>query len=290
MANFDPAANSEKVDLEDGVGLNGTHPNGTYQNGAYQNGTHQNGAHHNGVDRKPSRRKSSLGKSFSRDPNSDYEDPFGKTDSTEDGGTDADGELINYRTMEWWQAGMIMIAETISLGILSLPSVLQTIGMIPGIILIAGMGILATYSGYVIGQFRIAHPWVHSFGDAGEILFRPLGLPRFGRELLGGAQTIFQVFTMSSHILTWTICFNTMTDGATCTIVWGIIGLIVFWMFDLPRTLKKVSYFSIASFMSITTAVLITMIDVGVEKPIGNGPLHATQSLALHSAFISVSK
>lgn len=42
-----------------------------------------------------------------------------------------------------------MIAETISLDILSLPSVLAAVGMIPGIITIAGLGILATYTGYV---------------------------------------------------------------------------------------------------------------------------------------------
>lgn len=46
---------------------------------------------------------------------------------------------------------MIMIAETISLGILSLPSVLAEIGMVGGAILILGMGAIATYSGYVIG-------------------------------------------------------------------------------------------------------------------------------------------
>lgn len=44
-----------------------------------------------------------------------------------------------------------MIAETISLGILSLPSVLSSIGMIPGAILIVALGIIATYTGYVIG-------------------------------------------------------------------------------------------------------------------------------------------
>lgn len=53
-----------------------------------------------------------------------------------------------------------MVAETISLGILSLPSVLATVGMVPGVILILGLGILATYSGYVIGQFRLEYPWV----------------------------------------------------------------------------------------------------------------------------------
>lgn len=52
----------------------------------------------------------------------------------------------------------VMIAETISLGILSLPSVLAAIGIVPGVILIAGLGILATYTGYTIHQFKMAYP------------------------------------------------------------------------------------------------------------------------------------
>ena len=53
-----------------------------------------------------------------------------------------------------------MIAETISLGILALPSTLATLGMIPGIVLITVLGVLSTYTGYVIGQFRLVYPWV----------------------------------------------------------------------------------------------------------------------------------
>jgi amino acid permease len=54
----------------------------------------------------------------------------------------------------------VMIAETISLGILSLPSVLATVGLVPGFLLIFGLGVIATYSGYVIGQFKERYPWV----------------------------------------------------------------------------------------------------------------------------------
>ena len=54
----------------------------------------------------------------------------------------------------------VMLAETISLGILALPSALATLGMIPGVALILGLGILSTYTGYVIGQFRLVYPWV----------------------------------------------------------------------------------------------------------------------------------
>ncbi len=38
---------------------------------------------------------------------------------------------IKYRTMHWWQAGIIMVAETISIGILSLPAALAAVGLVP---------------------------------------------------------------------------------------------------------------------------------------------------------------
>ncbi|KAG9655627.1 amino acid transporter, partial [Aureobasidium melanogenum] len=196
---------------------------------------------------------------------------------------------IDYQSMEWWQAAMIMIAETLSLGILSLPSVLARIGLVPGLILLVGLGIIATYTGWVIGQFRMKYPWVVSFADAGEILFKPLKMGAIGREVFGAAQTIFLIFTMASHILTWTICLNTITNSATCTVVWAVVGLVLFFLFDLPRTLKNVSFMSIASFISIFSAVMISMIAIGIHKPRGNTPLAATTVLPFTDAFVSVS-
>ncbi|THX33420.1 amino acid transporter [Aureobasidium pullulans] len=229
------------------------------------------------------RRKSSM----SRRKNSAYEDPFSRKEDVDEG--EMQDAEIDYQSMEWWQASMIMIAETISLGILSLPSVLARIGLVPGLILIVGLGIIATYTGWVIGQFRMKYPWVVSFADAGEILFKPLKMGAIGREFFGGAQTIFLIFTMASHILTWTICLNTVTDSATCTVVWAVIGLVVFFIFDLPRTLKNVSWMSIASFISIFSAVLISMIAIGIQKPRGNTPLAVTTVLPFTDAFVSVS-
>jgi hypothetical protein len=151
-----------------------------------------------------------------------------------------------------------MIAETISLGILSLPSVLATIGFVPGIILIISLGLVATYTGYVLGQYKTAYPHVgrsnpcviersadgekvHNIADALEVMWGP-----FGREFGGAAQTIFLIFAMGSHILTFTIAMNSITERATCSIVWGVVALVVLWIGTLPRTLKKVSYLSIA--------------------------------------------
>ena len=109
-----------------------------------------------------------------------------------------------------------------------------------GEILIIGLGLLATYTGYTLGQFKLRYPRVHSMADAGEVLLGP-----WGREVFGGAQLLFLVFTMGSHILTFTNMLNTISEHGTCSIVFGVVGMILSIIFTLPRTLKKVSWMSI---------------------------------------------
>lgn len=150
------------------------------------------------------------------------------------------------------------------------------------VILIIGLGIIATYTGYVIGQFKLAYPHVHNMADAGEVM-----AGRIGREIFGGAQILFLVFVMGSHILTFSIMMNTVTSHGTCTIVFGIVGMMVCIVFSLPRTLKKVSYMAIASFISILSAVMITMIGVGVERP-GSGKVDVTVQSDLSKGFEAV--
>ncbi|KAF5024373.1 hypothetical protein F66182_3560 [Fusarium sp. NRRL 66182] len=199
-----------------------------------------------------------------------------------------EGELIDYKTLAWWQGGIILIAETVSLGILSLPSVLATVGLVPGIVLILVMSCLSTYSGLVLAEFRKAYPFVQNFGDAVEVIGKSIGMGRVFQEFFGWAQVIFQVFVMGSHILTWTICLNTLTSSSTCTIIWAVVGLAVFWILNLPRTLKYTSYMSMASCISITLAVLITVGDVASGRPIGTGSIHIAREVGLTGAFLAV--
>ncbi|KAL7271786.1 hypothetical protein RUND412_005437 [Rhizina undulata] len=193
-----------------------------------------------------------------------------------------EGAEIKYKTMTWWQTGVIMIAETISLGILSLPSSLQILGIIPGMILLLGLGIIATYTGYVLGQFRMRYPQIHTFAEAGYIIWGPVG-----REVFAGAQLLFLIFIMGSHILTFGIMLNVLTDHGTCTIVFTIFGFLVSLICTLPRTMKMVSYLSIVSFISILGAVFITMIGVGVND--SHPELHSVSETSLFKGFGAVS-
>jgi hypothetical protein len=38
---------------------------------------------------------------------------------------------IKYKTLKWWQCGLLMICESVSLGVLSLPSAVATLGLVP---------------------------------------------------------------------------------------------------------------------------------------------------------------
>ncbi|KAI9151785.1 N amino acid transport system protein-like protein [Paramyrothecium foliicola] len=199
-----------------------------------------------------------------------------------------EGALIDYKTLTWWQGGIVLIAETVSLGILSLPSVVATLGLVPGIVLILVMAVLSTYSGLMLHEFWKKYPFVQNFGDALEIIGKPHGLGRLFQELFGWAQVIFQVFVAGGHILSWTICMNTLTDSSTCTIVWAVVGLGVFWVLNLPRTLKYTSWMSFASCLSIILATLMTVGDVGVNRPIGDGVIEIARELKFTVGFLAV--
>lgn len=78
---------------------------------------------------------------------------------------------------------------------------------------------------------------------------------------------------------------NTITGHATCTVVWSVVGLVIFFLLSLPRTLKNVSYLSVVAFISIVGAVFITVIAAGIEKP--GSTVEATVKTTFQPAFSS---
>lgn len=167
------------------------------------------------------------------------------------------GAEIHYKTCDWWHTGIrtsrlscphywpliqsaVMIAETISLGVLALPQALASLGLVPGVLLIVVLGLIATYTGYLISQFKLAYPAMQSFADCGELI-----AGRIGREVMAFAQVLILLFIMAAHVLSFAIALNVLTEHSQCTVVFSTIGLIVSFLSGLPRTLKNVSYFSI---------------------------------------------
>ncbi|KAK4549617.1 hypothetical protein LTR36_004918 [Oleoguttula mirabilis] len=166
-----------------------------------------------------------------------------------------------HKQIHWFQAGAVMTAETVSLGILSLPHALATVGYVAGIILIIGIGLLATYTGYVIYQLKLRHPHVRSFDQGLGMIFGKPGL-WIGKVL----QTLLLIFIMGAHINIFSIMMNTLTNHGVCTVVFMAIGTVVSFVVSMPRTWKSTSTVSIASCISIATATVIAMVAIGIEK------------------------
>lgn len=89
-----------------------------------------------------------------------------------------------------------MIAEIVSNGMLSLPYALAVVGLVPGVIIIAFLGIWATYTSWLLVNFKLRHPEVHTMGDAGMIVFGPLG-----REILAFGTIVFAIFATGSQFV-----------------------------------------------------------------------------------------
>lgn len=191
-----------------------------------------------------------------------------------------------------------MVAETVSLGVLSLPAAIASMGLVPlvkppsryvygtnlwkrSIIVLLGLGMITTYTGYIMGQMKLRFPQITTMADAGEVIGG-----KFGREFIGAAWIIFFIFIMASHLLTFTVAMNTITNHGTCSVVFGIVGMIISFICSLPRTLEKISWLSLVSFFSILAAVLITMIAVGIENP-GTGVV-AVANTNLYHGFSAV--
>ena len=133
-----------------------------------------------------------------------------------------------------------MLAENVSLGVLALPQALAILGIVPGLLCICFLGLVATYTGWLIGEFKLAYPKVQSFPDCGELIAGPVG-----REVMAIGSVLILIFISGAHILTFAVAMNALTGHGACTIVYTVVGMIICFVLGLPRTFKNVSYLSI---------------------------------------------
>jgi len=62
---------------------------------------------------------------------------------------------------------------------------------------------------------KLNHPEVHNMGDAGQILFGPIG-----REVLSGGTVIFAVFATGGQLLAGQIALTSLSDSKLCLMLY----------------------------------------------------------------------
>jgi hypothetical protein len=166
-----------------------------------------------------------------------------------------------FNRLGWKRLTICLIVEAIALGSLSIPSAFAKLGMVAGVIMCVGLGLIAIYTSYVVGQVKMRYPLVNHYSDAVELIWG-----KFGKELTGVMFALFLVLLVGSHALTGTIAWINIVDNYTvCALVWSVVSLIILLVLALPPTFAEFAILGYIDFISIIAAILVTIIATGVQ-------------------------
>lgn len=171
-----------------------------------------------------------------------------------------------FHRLGWKRLTVVLIVEAIALGSLSIPSAFADLGMVAGVIVCVGIGMIAIYTSYVVGQVKLRFPHISHYADAGGML-----MGKFGYELVGAMFALQLLFLTGSHTLTGAIAFGNITDNGNglCSIVFAVVSAIILLLLAVPPSFAEVAILGYIDFASIIIAIGITIIGTGVEAARG---------------------
>lgn len=163
--------------------------------------------------------------------------------------------------------------------------------MVAGVILCVGIGLIAIYTSYLVGQVKLKYPDVDHYSDAVGLCWG-----RFGKELTGVMFVLLLVLLVGGHTLTGTIAFIRIVDrNSICALLWGGISAIILFVLALPPTFSEFAILGYIDFGSILIAIGITIIATGITAGKQEGGLDAVpwsvwppEGTTFASAFLSV--
>ncbi|KAL8792395.1 MAG: hypothetical protein Q9195_005009 [Heterodermia aff. obscurata] len=193
---------------------------------------------------------------------------------------------VKHNKLGWKRLTVCLIVEAIALGSLSMPSAFASLGMVAGVIVTVGIGLIAIYTSYIVGQVRLKHPHIQHYADAVGLMWG-----RFGYELTSVMFVLFLVLLTGSHVLTGTIAWISIVDKPTlCALIWGVVSAILLYCLALPPTFHEFAILGYIDFVSIITAIFITMVATGVVAAKAAGGLSAVPWSAWPPPDISFAK
>ncbi|KAG6306297.1 hypothetical protein E4U45_007401 [Claviceps purpurea] len=131
----------------------------------------------------------------------------------------------NYRTMGRWATALVLASNQVGLGILSLPKVLDVLGLLPGVAAILSLGIISWYTAYELLQFYRKHPHVVNMADMARVVG---GIPL---EIIFGICLLVKIcFTCGSATVTISIALNTLSSHGACTVVFAAVAAMACWL------------------------------------------------------------
>ncbi|KAL4787720.1 transmembrane amino acid transporter protein-domain-containing protein [Aspergillus varians] len=190
----------------------------------------------------------------------------------------------NYRALGWKGTVVLMLKTQIGLGILTIPQVFETIGLIPGVICVFVVASMITWANYIVGVFKMRHPGVYGIEDVGRIF-----LGRFGYEFFGWLFAIYWVCTASASFIGLSTCFNALSTHNICTAIFVAVATVIGFVFGSIQTLGRISWIAWVGITSIVTSVLVLSVSVGVQDRPAAAPKTSTPWKSDYVLFASPS-
>ncbi|KAB8201687.1 transmembrane amino acid transporter protein-domain-containing protein [Aspergillus parasiticus] len=166
----------------------------------------------------------------------------------------------NYRNVGFFGTVVLMMKTQIGLGVLSIPTAFDTLGMVPGVIVLIAISCITTWSDYMVGSFKLCHREVYGIDDAGALMF---GTP--GRVVLAVAFCLYWIFVAGSGILGISIGLNAVSTHGACTAIFVAVAAILGFACSSIRTLGKITWLAWIGLPCILVAILVVTIAVGVQ-------------------------
>ncbi|KAM5534734.1 hypothetical protein V8D89_011598 [Ganoderma adspersum] len=189
---------------------------------------------------------------------------------------------IRYKTLSWQFVSALMIAEIVSNGMLTLPNAMAVVGIVPSVILTVFLGIFALWTAKLLIDFKHNHPEVHNMGDAGFIIFGPIG-----REIFSVGSIIFAIFAVGAVILSGQQALSVLSDNGLCASILLAIFAAATFVLSLPRTLAQLSWLGLLSAAFIGLCGLLAMIGAGAN-PVPGRIIVATVPTNFYEAFLAI--
>ncbi|KZT21664.1 hypothetical protein NEOLEDRAFT_1181504 [Neolentinus lepideus HHB14362 ss-1] len=195
---------------------------------------------------------------------------------------DEESNDIHYKTLSWPFVAILMIAEIVSNGMLALPNALAVVGIVPAVILIVFLGMFALFTAKLLIDFKLNHPEVHNMGDAGYILFGPIG-----REILSAGTVVFAICATGSELLSGQQALSTLSNQGYCSMWLLLIFAAAVFLVALPRTLGNLSHLGLFSVGLIVFSGVLAMIGASINPTEGR-KLDVVVTTNFYDAFLAI--
>ncbi|GJN93660.1 hypothetical protein Rhopal_006717-T1 [Rhodotorula paludigena] len=152
---------------------------------------------------------------------------------------------------------------------LTIPTVFDSLGLVPGIICLVVVACVTTWTDISLGLFKQRHPDVYSLSDCGRVAF---GLP--GSIIFAACTWLFQTFVAGGALLSISTAFNALSLHGTCTAVFVLVSFLIALPIACMRRLEELKWLSWIGLCTILPAILLVTIAVAV----GGRPAAAPQT------------